>query len=69
VPIGIQFASAAVAPGLDWGMPDARFMLDVCNFPAFFDPHKIIFDTTLCGDWAGSAYGTSSILVVWRASC
>ncbi|KAH7108256.1 hypothetical protein BKA62DRAFT_740056 [Auriculariales sp. MPI-PUGE-AT-0066] len=55
-PFNDAFAAAAVSPGSDWGLPDARFTLDACSFSSFFDPHKIIWDLTFCGDWGRAAY-------------
>jgi hypothetical protein len=45
-----------------WGTPVAHFPSDNCDMHQFFYDHYNIFDTTLCGDWAG-ADG------VWQQSC
>ncbi|WVW82207.1 hypothetical protein I302_104213 [Kwoniella bestiolae CBS 10118] len=37
-----------------WGKPMAHFPSDNCNPYQFFYDHFNIFDTTLCGDWAGA---------------
>ncbi|ODN84099.1 hypothetical protein L202_00113 [Cryptococcus amylolentus CBS 6039] len=37
-----------------WGTPVANFVSDSCNPYQFFYDHFNIFDTTLCGDWAGA---------------
>jgi len=38
----------------DWGTPMASFPNDqACNTTEFFKPQQLIFDITLCGDWAG----------------
>ncbi|ORY23631.1 concanavalin A-like lectin/glucanase domain-containing protein [Naematelia encephala] len=43
------------APNPDgWGTPMARFPSDDCSPYEFFYDHYNIFDTTLCGDWAGA---------------
>jgi hypothetical protein len=42
-----------------WGTPMARFSGD-CDFQQRFRDMRVIFDTTFCGDWAGS---------VWEESC
>ncbi|KZT57967.1 glycoside hydrolase family 16 protein [Calocera cornea HHB12733] len=55
-------APAAVTSGassLDtstFGEPDALFVDTDCDIPSHFTAHNIIFDLTLCGDWAGNAY-------------
>ena len=39
-----------------WGLPYARFEFgDECA-PSHFHDHQIIFDLTLCGDWAGATF-------------
>ncbi|KAJ7703258.1 nucleophile-disabled Lam16a mutant holds Laminariheptaose in A cyclical conformation [Mycena rosella] len=43
-----------------WGVPDAAFPSDQCDYASHFNAHNIVFDLTFCGDWAGSAYGNSS---------
>ncbi|KAG4272946.1 endo-1,3(4)-beta-glucanase [Fusarium proliferatum] len=41
-------------PG-SWGPAAARFNGgDGCQFDDHFKDHRIVFDTTFCGDWAGS---------------
>lgn len=40
-----------------WGKPYARFLLNDQVCPSWhFQNHKIIFDTTFCGDWAGATF-------------
>ncbi|WFC98894.1 hypothetical protein MYAM1_001627 [Malassezia yamatoensis] len=43
-----------------WGTPAADFGRLSCegggDATDLFDAHKIVFDITLCGDWAGNAY-------------
>ncbi|WFD32327.1 hypothetical protein MSPP1_003372 [Malassezia sp. CBS 17886] len=41
-----------------WGTPMASFGLQSCADQ--FGPHNIVFDITLCGDWAGPAYANTS---------
>ncbi|KAH7399297.1 concanavalin A-like lectin/glucanase domain-containing protein [Pyrenochaeta sp. MPI-SDFR-AT-0127] len=36
-----------------WGLPVAKFS-GGCDIPNTFKQHKIVFDTTFCGQWAGS---------------
>lgn len=42
-----------------WGVPVAAFPSTNCNFASHFVEHSVVIDTTLCGDWAGQAYGSS----------
>ena len=38
----------------NWGTPVADFPSDNCSPYQFFYDHFNIFDTTMCGDWAGA---------------
>ena len=40
---------------MKWGTPVARYAGD-CDIPAHFKDLQIVFDTTLCGDWAGQTW-------------
>ncbi|EJU02026.1 glycoside hydrolase family 16 protein [Dacryopinax primogenitus] len=42
-----------------WGYPTALLSPAGCNPWLYFNSHSIVFDITLCGDWAGSAYSSS----------
>lgn len=52
-----------------WGVPIAYWSNTTCDISSHFYNHSLIIDTTICGDWAGSAYnsdghpGTCSDLV------
>lgn len=39
-----------------WGTPMAFWPSSTCNPNTFFNSHSAIFDTTLCGDWAGNQW-------------
>ncbi|PVH81091.1 glycoside hydrolase family 16 protein [Cadophora sp. DSE1049] len=39
----------------NWGLPDGNFQGN-CDVDANFAEHQIVFDTTFCGDWAGSVW-------------
>ncbi|KAH8152347.1 uncharacterized protein LAJ45_03774 [Morchella importuna] len=41
-----------------WGTPVAVFQ-GSCDINSKFISHKIIFDITFCGDWAGNVWGSS----------
>ncbi|KDQ17730.1 glycoside hydrolase family 16 protein [Botryobasidium botryosum FD-172 SS1] len=47
----------------NWGTPTAHWPAATCNPAEFMNNHQIIFDTTLCGDWAGAAgvWGASGV--------
>ncbi|KAI0773314.1 glycoside hydrolase family 16 protein [Trametes elegans] len=42
-----------------WPTPVAAFPSTDCNIKEHFKAQNIIFDITLCGDWAGAAYSSS----------
>ncbi|KAF9458752.1 concanavalin A-like lectin/glucanase domain-containing protein [Collybia nuda] len=44
-----------------WGAAQARWPSTSCNAFQFFNNHHAIFDTTLCGDWAGAVWTSSGI--------
>jgi len=43
-----------------WGTPTASFSGSGCSIDSHFMNHNIIFDTTFCGDWAGSVWSSST---------
>lgn len=52
----------AGAPQPDtWGPAQARWPATSCDPFQFFSDHSVIFDTTLCGDWAGAVWSGSGI--------
>ncbi|KAK0489140.1 glycoside hydrolase family 16 protein [Armillaria novae-zelandiae] len=40
-----------------WSTPSAFFPSTSCSISDHFYDHSLTIDTTLCGDWAGAAYG------------
>jgi len=42
-----------------WGEPTGQWSSGTCSPYQFLQSQTIVFDTTLCGDWAGNAYGSS----------
>lgn len=45
----------------NWGAPLVSFNGGSgCNIDSHFANQNIVFDTTFCGDWAGSVWGSSS---------
>jgi len=51
-----------------WGTPSAFWPASTCSPFQFFQNHAAIFDTTLCGDWAGGVW-TSSGMLGQQQSC
>jgi hypothetical protein len=43
-----------------WGKPQAN-LAGNCDIDSHFSNHEIIFDTTFCGDWAGSVWKLDSV--------
>ncbi|KAF8238374.1 hypothetical protein L208DRAFT_1242607 [Tricholoma matsutake] len=53
---------AAGAPHPEnWGAAQARWPASGCDPFKFFNSQNAIFDTTLCGDWAGSVWNNAGI--------
>ncbi|EMD41533.1 glycoside hydrolase family 16 protein [Gelatoporia subvermispora B] len=50
-----DITAGAPQPG-NWGQPMASWPATDCNPSTFFSDHSAIFDTTLCGDWAGNVW-------------
>lgn len=44
-----------------WGVPSGNWPAQNCDPFQFMKDHILIFDTTLCGDWAGNAWQSSGI--------
>ncbi|KAI0757409.1 concanavalin A-like lectin/glucanase domain-containing protein [Daedaleopsis nitida] len=43
----------------NWGKPMASWPASHCSPSQFFHDHSAIFDTTLCGDWAGGVWNNA----------
>ncbi|KAF7980782.1 hypothetical protein HWV62_36845 [Athelia sp. TMB] len=59
VPAAVRKGGDWVAPDATWGCPGAAFGNVTCDYESHFNAHSIIFDLTLCGDFAGSVFPTS----------
>ncbi|KAH9979070.1 concanavalin A-like lectin/glucanase domain-containing protein [Lactifluus volemus] len=55
---GAEFGRGPIFPNLSWGAPAANFPMyhEYCNYADHFNAHKMVFDLTFCGDWAGAAW-------------
>ncbi|CCA72549.1 related to mixed-linked glucanase precursor MLG1 [Serendipita indica DSM 11827] len=42
-----------------WPLPSASLSRPGCDIDKYFKNNMIIFDTTLCGDWAGTSYAAA----------
>lgn len=40
----------------EWGEPSASWASSTCDMTTMFGPQTLVFDITLCGDWAGTTY-------------
>ncbi|KAI0013493.1 glycoside hydrolase family 16 protein [Xylariaceae sp. FL0662B] len=52
-----------------WGSPAATFSGPDCNIDDHFKEHQIVFDTTLCGDWAGKVFESDSTCAAKASTC
>jgi len=63
IPANIQSSTptSSITDLSSWGPPSAAYPASSCNIPEFFTAQNIVFDITLCGDWAGvpSIYNTT----------
>ena len=65
VPASLQNASPDPS---QWGKPVARYAGD-CDIDAHFKDLQIVFDTTLCGDWAGQTWSKSGECAAKAPTC
>ncbi|KAL9060344.1 MAG: hypothetical protein Q9162_000748 [Coniocarpon cinnabarinum] len=54
-----DITAGAPNPG-SWGTPRANHA-NSCNIPGHFAQHNVVFDTTFCGDWGGSVFGSDPV--------
>lgn len=52
-------SKSATADPTTWGPPKAHWASSACSTSKFFKDHSLVFDTTLCGDWAGATYASA----------
>ncbi|KZP01551.1 glycoside hydrolase family 16 protein [Calocera viscosa TUFC12733] len=53
-----DITSGSPSPG-GWGEPKAQWSAGTCSPYTYLQQQTLVFDTTLCGDWAGNSYGSS----------
>jgi len=54
IPLSVLQATSSSSIDISqWGPPSASFPAATCNITQFFSPQNLIFDITLCGNWAG----------------
>ncbi|KAH0341076.1 glycoside hydrolase family 16 protein, partial [Aureobasidium melanogenum] len=58
--IPASISSGSPSPALDFGTPVGNFDGGSCDIDSHFINHRMVFDTTFCGDWAGSVYSSTS---------
>lgn len=64
-PDDLKEGSTSVDPS-GWGTPGANFPIaNSCH--SQFDAHQIVFDITLCGDWAGNTFTESGCAAKYNA--
>ncbi|KAF2199689.1 hypothetical protein GQ43DRAFT_419682 [Delitschia confertaspora ATCC 74209] len=51
-----------------WGTPQANFG-GSCDIDKHFSNHRIILDTTFCGDWAGATWSSTPQCAALAGSC
>lgn len=62
--------TAGIPDPTQWKTPQAFFNGGSgCNIDTHFAKHKIVFDTTFCGDWAGSVWGSDQSCSALGSSC
>ncbi|KAF2117723.1 putative endo-1,3(4)-beta-glucanase [Lophiotrema nucula] len=53
----------------NWGNPQANFAGGSCDYNNHFIDHRIIVDTTFCGDWAGATWASNPSCTALSNSC
>ncbi|KAI0391204.1 glycoside hydrolase family 16 protein [Xylariaceae sp. FL0594] len=52
-----------------WGTPLASFSGGSCDIDSFFSNHQIVFDTTFCGQWAGTVWNQDAVCAAKAPTC
>ncbi|RXW14301.1 hypothetical protein EST38_g11546 [Candolleomyces aberdarensis] len=48
LPQSIRYGSSDIDIGPEWGMPEASFTFENCDYGGHFDAHQVMFDLTFC---------------------
>lgn len=59
VPTAVSLGLDTILPSQSWGLPNAAFPPDSCDYTSHFNAHQMVFDLTFCGDWAGALFSSS----------
>jgi hypothetical protein len=52
-----------------WGMPSASFAGSGCDFTKHFVNHKLVIDTTFCGDWGNAVWASNPVCSKKATTC
>lgn len=52
-----------------WGPPTANFAGSGCDFNKHFANHRIVIDTTFCGDWGNAVWASNPVCGKKAPSC
>ena len=64
VPGIVRNGGGEITPDASWGMPQARFPTNNCDFNKYFDAHQIVFDLTFCVCSASSSSSVSTVQLI-----
>ena len=65
-----SFPSGSAAPNPDsWGTPVGGLPADACNINDHFKDMQIIFNTALCGEWAGDVWTKNPTCMAKAPTC
>ena len=64
VPTSVSEGADTIVPDGSWGIPDATFPPDTCNYESHFDAHQLVFDLTFCVSLVLPPFGSSYLISV-----
>ncbi|KAI0294921.1 concanavalin A-like lectin/glucanase domain-containing protein [Russula brevipes] len=61
IPKDVLGGGSLTPDDVTWGRPAANFPMKQgsCDYDSHFNAHRMVFDLTFCGDWAGNAWFSS----------